>query len=284
MTRVLVIGVRGQTGREVAAQLAGRDGVTVRGTARDPRGIEQPGVEPVGFDWQQPATWDGALAGGFDAIYLVRPEIEDAEPRIEQLIARAGDARVVLLSEIAAETLPASDWVAGVEHAAQTAAHWTIVRPASFYQLLTDERYLLESIRDAGEIAFPTGDGVNGFVDVRDIAAVVVEALLEDGHAGRAYALTGPEAVTFAEVARRLAAAVGHPVRHTDPPLEDAVASFEAAGLEGWFVAYLRGASERVRDGRYGRLSADVERVTGRPPRSLDAFIAEHADSWRRIT
>jgi uncharacterized protein YbjT (DUF2867 family) len=150
------------------------------------------------------------VRGGVDGVYLVRPEIEDAPERLRSFLRDAGDVgNVVLLSEIAAETLPATDWVARVERAVVDCTDdWTILRPASF-KLLTDERYLLGPIRDEGEIAFPTGDGAISFVDTWDIAAVAAEALRDRAHAGHAYTLTGPSALSFADVAARLTSAIG---------------------------------------------------------------------------
>jgi uncharacterized protein YbjT (DUF2867 family) len=274
---VLVTGVRGKTGREVAERLAGRDGLTVRGGSSTPDRVGAAGVVPVSFDWTRPDTWADAL-DGVDAIYLMRPDIEDAPERVARLVAGAPrDARIVLLSEMGAQHRPARGWFFEVERAVTTGTRpWTIMRPTWFQQVFTDDRYFRRDIADRGVLAMPTGGAGISWVDARDIADVAVEALTAEGHTGAAYTISGPDALRLDEVARLLGGAIGRPVRAVDQPQADAV-----AGLEPWFVALLDDVYGRVRAGRFADVTDDVERVTGRPARSLAAFIAEHASAWR---
>lgn len=282
MTTVLVTGARGKTGREVAAQLAARPDARVRGGSSDPRAVEIDGVEPVRFDWADEGTWGAALEG-VDALYVARPEIADAPERVAALLARAdGVDRVVLLSELDAENLDDGTWERRTELAVERGAdNWTILRPTWFFQVLTDERYFLDAVR-SGALELPSGGAAISFIDTRDIAGVAVEALLEDGHARRAYALTGPEALTLAQVAERLAAVTGYTVEHVDPPLDDVVEGLAGEGYEQWFVDYARGVYERVQAGRHGQLTDDLARFDGGSPRTLDAFVTEHAGAWAR--
>jgi uncharacterized protein YbjT (DUF2867 family) len=282
MTGVLVTAARGKTGREVTRLLAARPSVRVRAATRDPATLGSNGGEPVLFDWQDPATWEAAL-DGVRVIYLVRPEIGDAPERIRELLAAAeGVEHVVLLSELGADALPASTWERRVEDAVTGGpAGWTLIRPSWFHQVLSDESYYLEPIR-AGTIELATGGGPISFVDTRDIAAVAVEALLEPGHAGQAYTLAGPQAFTFGEVAGKLSDTLGRPVGYVDPPIDETVAWFFGDEPDPFLEGMVRGVLERLRAGVYAELSNDVERVCRRAPRSLDAFIDEHAALWQR--
>jgi uncharacterized protein YbjT (DUF2867 family) len=142
--------------------------------------------------------------------------------------------------------------------------------------VFTDDRYFRRDIADRGVLAMPTGGAAVSWVDARDIADVAVEALTAAGHTGAAYTISGPDALRLDEVARLLGGAIGRPVRAVDQSQADAV-----AGLEPWFVALLHDVYERVRAGRFADVTDDVERVTGRPARSLAAFIAEHVSAWR---
>lgn len=279
MRTILLTGVRGNTGRHVAALLADRRDVAVRGGTRDPSAVRMPGVTPVRFDWLDPGTWTAAAAG-VDAVYLARPEIEDAPERIAAFLD-AGVRTVVLLSDnIHGDDVPAARWEAQVEAAVtERAVAWTLLRPTWFHQTLTEERYFLPPIRDRGELEIPSAGAAICYVDARDIAELAVAAL-DGGHDGRTYELTGTRAVTLDDLATRLTAAAGHPVRHIDGPLDDAARAL--AGGDPWYGEYLHYVWSRMRAGTAASVSDDIERVLGRPPRSLDAFLDEHATAWRR--
>jgi uncharacterized protein YbjT (DUF2867 family) len=281
MTTVLVTGVRGKTGREVASLLADRDGVSVRGGSRDPSTVTAAGVTPVPFDWAVPDTWTPALAG-VDAVYLARPEIEDAPERVATFVEAAGDVEtVVLLSEMGAEAMSATSWVRRVDEAFDPRrAAGTILRPTWFSQVLVDERAYRDTIRDDRELALPTSGAGVSFIDTRDIAAVAVEALLDPRHHGQGYTLSGPEAVGLKNVADRIGEATGEPVRYIDPPVSQVIA--DAGELEPWFRDVLTDLYERVRLGGLGKVTDEVQRVSGAAPRRLEEFIVEHSDVWRR--
>ena len=273
---LLVTGARGKTGREVVAQLAAR-GVPVRAGSSRP-GEATGTVRPVVFDWAEPATWRDAVAG-VDAVYLMRPDLEDAPARVAELASLTPEAHVVLLSDQSAAALPDTTWERGAElGVTENVRRWTLLRPSWFHQVLTDTRYYVDSIRDDGVLPLPTSDARIAFVDARDIAAVAVAALLDpDASTGAAYEITGPEALTLKEVADLVAAASGRPVEAADPPIEDAV-----AGLEPWFAGLLTDVFVRVREGVFGEISGDVERIAGRSPISVATFVQEHADMWRQ--
>jgi uncharacterized protein YbjT (DUF2867 family) len=272
---VLVTGARGKTGREVVAQLAAR-GIPVRAGSRTP-GATTATVRAVPFDWEDPATW-GPATTGVEAVYLMRPDLEAAPDLVTDLVRLSLGAHVVLLSEQGAEGLPGTSWERRVERAVtEGASTWTLLRPSWFHQVLTDPRYYLESIRADGVLPLSTGGAKFAFVDARDISAVAVAALLDrDGSAGAAYEITGPEGLTLEQVAELVAAASGRPVVAADPPVAEVV-----AGLEPWIVDVYGGALQRGRDGVFGEVTDDVERVTGRPPIPVATFVKEHADLWR---
>jgi uncharacterized protein YbjT (DUF2867 family) len=273
-THILVTGARGKTGREVARMLRDSSGVVVRS------GTSRPVTEDdtVRFDWHDRATWAPAVAGA-DAVYLMRPDLPDAPHLVADVVDLAEDAHIVLLSEQGAEELAPDSWASRVEAAVtERAARWTLLRPSWFHQVLTDRRYYLDSVR-AGELRMPSGGQGIAWVDARDIAAVAVAAIRSpDEHAGRAYTLTGPESVPLAVVAERLSSVAGRQVRAVDPPAEG-----ELDGLGPWEREIVADLYERVRRGRFGLVTDDVRAVTGRPARSIEAFIREHADVWAAL-
>ena len=130
----------------------------VSGGSSAPERVAFAGVAPVRFDWDEPATWPAALDGA-DAVYLVLPDIEDAPQRIAALLADAPpDARVVLLSELAAAALDPDSWAARGERAVtEQARQWTLLRPSWFMQVFTDARFYRDAIRVDGRISLPAG-------------------------------------------------------------------------------------------------------------------------------
>ena len=271
MTRVLVTGVRGKTGAPLAQRLAARGDVDLWGGSGDPATVTAPGVHPVAFSWDDPAGWSQAL-DGVDALYVVRPDRADAPELVGALVAAAAPtARVVLLSERDTEHLGPDTWALRVERVVRSGPRaWTILRPSWFMQVLTDPRFYQGSILDGGELPFPSSGAHVAWIDAGDIAAVAERALLDEGHAGVTYELSGPEAVSLPRTADLLSRVVGHPVMHRDSSIREAV-----VGMEGFERDLSVVTFERVRDGRYAAVTDDVEQVLGRPPRSLSAFLED---------
>jgi uncharacterized protein YbjT (DUF2867 family) len=120
-----------------------------------------------------------------------------------------------------------------------------------------------------------------GMVDVRDIAAVAVKALTEPGHMGKKYVVTGPEAISYGQIAEKLSAATGKPVKYVNVPPEDAKKSMLGMGMPAWLVDALLELYGVVRGGYGATVTKVVEQVTGKPPRSFEAFAREHAAVFR---
>ena len=126
-----------------------------------------------------------------------------------------------------------------------------------------------------------TGDGRRAFIHSADIAAVGVEALVNAKYLGRELPITGPEAVSFAEVAEKIGAAIGRPVRFEAISDEEAGQRFAASGEPVEVVKAHVALWRAIREGRVGRVTGEVERVLGRQPISLDTWVRENAESFR---
>jgi uncharacterized protein YbjT (DUF2867 family) len=285
MTTVLVTGVGGKTGRQVAAALRRRKNIAVRGAARKPEGRNIPGVQLVRFDWSDTASWPDALEG-VDALYLLRPKTDDPADRIGSLLGSARNLRrVVFLSEIDCENRAEDTDERKAEAAVMSSpVSWAILRPNWFMQNFTEPSYFLEAIRDAGELTVPSGGKATSFVDTRDIGEVAAAALLDERHAGKCYTLTGPRAIAWREAAGLMGDAAGHPVRHVDPPLDGYLAARGSDGAAKSTLGYLGRVYGSIREGRTAAISGDVQEVTGRPARSFAAFVEENKATWRRAT
>lgn len=278
MTRVLLTGVRGKTGAPLAELLAARPGVEVLGGSSDPARVAVDGVRPTSFSWDDPSGWPAAT-DGVDAVYVVRPDRADAPDLAGALLDRTpARTHVVLLSERDADSVGPDGWAVRTERAVRDSGRsWTILRPGWFMQVLTDPRFYRDTLVDAGELPFASGGADLAWIDARDIAAVADRALLEDGHAGRVYELSGPEALSLPRTAELLAGATGRAVVHREVTVEEAVAG--TGGFERELTVL---TLERVRAGVFAVVTGTVERVTGRPARTLEAFLADSAPALGR--
>ncbi|MDN5855641.1 MAG: NAD(P)H-binding protein [Actinomycetia bacterium] len=272
MRRVFITGVRGKTGVPLARLLTAHDDVEVLGGSSDPSFVDLAGVRPAAFSWDDPDGWPAAVEG-VDAVYVVRPDREDA-PRLmtDLLRTTAAHTRVVLLSEQDADSFAPGTWALEVERAVRESGRsWTILRPGWFAQVFTDDRYLRGDVA-AGRLRFPAGGAALAWIDTRDIAAVAERALLDDGFIGTVHELSGPQALTLPETTAVLSEVLGRPIEHEEVSIEDAVIGVD--GFDRWeFVT----TYERVRAGVYA-VTDGVERATGRPARSFRDFLTEHRD------
>ncbi len=281
--RVLITGVRGKTGTPLAELLVARRGVEVRGGSSDPSAVDIAGVHRTAFSWNEPSGW-AAAADGVDAVYVVRPDRADAPELVGALLAVTSPrTRVVLLSERdgghpGPDHLGIAGWAPRVERAVRDSGRpWTALRPGWFMQVLTDPRFYRDRITGAGELPFPSGGAAVAWIDARDIAAVAARALLDDGHAGQTYQISGPQALSLPRTAELLSAATGRPVTHRDVTMDEAV-----AGLEGFERDLTVLTFERVRAGRFADVTDTVEHVTGQPARTLQTFLSDAGPALRR--
>lgn len=124
-----------------------------------------------------------------------------------------------------------------------------------------------------GELAVPAGQGVHPFIDVVDIAEVAVVALTQPGHHGQTYDLSGPEALSFAEMLARIVEVTGNPVLYADIAPEEFAAAMRGLGYPGEIADLVTMLLVRIRTGEEAHLSDGVQRVLGREPRTFDDYL-----------
>ncbi|MFF3417176.1 NAD(P)H-binding protein [Streptomyces sp. NPDC002698] len=261
---VLVTGATGRTGSRVA-RAARAAGLTVRAASR-----------ATGFDWEDASTWAGALSGA-DAAYLAHPTDVGSPAATKAVGALAREAvglgvrRLVLLSS------RGEDRAAPTEEALRTSgADWTIVR-ASWFSQNFSEGPLVEGLRH-GELVFPAGEVREPFIDVRDIADVVVAALTGgDRYTGQELEITGPRLLTFREAVAEISRATGEELTYTPVTARrygDTLTGFGVPAEEAGFLVEL---FESLLDGRNSHLSDGVGKILGRAPRDFTDFAREAA-------
>ncbi|MBU2670941.1 NmrA family NAD(P)-binding protein [Actinoplanes bogorensis] len=259
----LLIGGTGKTGRRVAERLTAR-GETVRIGSRK---------SETRFDWDDESTWRPAIEGERSAYITFYPDLglpgaADRVGAFADLAAAHGVEHLVLLSG-RGEPL-AREAELRVEN---SGAAWTIVTCAWFAQNFSED-FLVDAVL-GGDIRLPAGDVAEPFVDADDIAEVVAAALTDPRHRGQRYELTGPRALTFAEVAAELSKATGREIRYTPISFSEYEDVLRAAGLPVELADMFRG----ILDGRNAEPADGVRRALGRPATTFPAYAAGAVDA-----
>jgi uncharacterized protein YbjT (DUF2867 family) len=280
---ILVTGATGNTGRAIVDALA-RRGTPVRAMVRSPADrAKLPADVPIAVaDFDDPASIAAALTGA-ERAYLVTPSSERAEEqqrRFADLAVKAGLRHVVVLSQLAADQHSPVRFLryhAVVEqHVRDLGIAYTFLRPNLYFQgLLAFAR----SISAEGRFYAPIGDTPVSAVDVRDIAAVAAIALTEPGHEGVTYTLTGPEPITYGQIATALTATIGRDVTYIDVPPEAFAASLRGI-LPPWQVEGLLEDYAHYRRGEAASVSPAVAEITGRPPTDVRQFARDYAAAF----
>ena len=146
--------------------------------------------------------------------------------------------------------------------------------------LLTPSTEHAQAQRDKGMIAAPIGDARVSVVDVRDNAMVAACALTEQGHAGKTYTLTGPEALTHAEMAAKLSASTGRPIVFVDASEDDMRHAMAGVKRPDWQIEGLIEDYAHYRRGEAAEIAPGVRDATGQAPRAFDGFARDHADAF----
>ncbi|MFD9934201.1 NmrA family transcriptional regulator [Streptomyces massasporeus] len=268
---VVVTGASGRTGSRVA-RAAEAAGLSVRAASR-----------ATGFDWWDRSTWADTLRGA-DAAYLAHPSDVGAPGAAEAVGALAREAvglgvrRLVLLSARGEDqALPTEEAL----HA--SGADWTVVRAAWFAQNFS-EGPLVAELRESGELVFPADEVREPFLDVRDIADVVVAALTSgDRYVGRTLTLSGGRLLTFGEAVAEIAGATGRPLTYRAVSTRDYGEALVGFGVPPEEVAGMTAIFDTLLDGRNAHLSDGVREVLGRAPRDFGDFVREEAaaGTWK---
>lgn len=272
---IAVTGSTGAVGGRVARDLAARgipQRLLVRDASRAPV-LEGAEVHVAGYSDADAAV---AALAGVETLFMV--SASESADRVEHhrtfvdAAARAGVRSIVYTSFLGAA--PDAVFTLGRDHAVTedviraSGMTWTFLRD-NFYM---DMMELFAG--DDGVIRGPAGDGRCSLVSRSDVAATAVAVLLDPAaHADRTYDLTGPEALSMEEVAQKISAVRGHPVRYVDETLDEAYASRAVYGAPPWQVEAWVTTYTAIAGGDMAVISGDVEAVTGRPAQSFEEFL-----------
>lgn len=283
---IAVLGATGTSGGEVVKALQAAK-APFRVVTRDPAKAKKAlagGVKTVAGDLDRPEALAKALKGASKAFFVSAVD-ERYGARFGAFLEAAeaaGVEHVVKLSAFGADL--ASPTALLRQHAETdnvlmaSGLAWTVLRPNGFFQNLF---WAAGSIRSQGKIYMPLRNARQSMVDVRDVGAVGALALTKRGHAGQTYELTGPEALTYTEVAAVFARVLGKPVAYVDIPLAAAREGMKQAGMPAWSADEVTCLYEVFATGAAGQTTPTVKALLGREATSLEAWVREHAAAFR---
>jgi uncharacterized protein YbjT (DUF2867 family) len=286
---ILVIGGRSKIGAALIGELLGR-GQQVRALARtgEPAGGLPAAAEAVTGDLADEGSLVTAMAG-IEKVFLLSSPHPGAVRWHRNAIDAARRTQVQLIvrsSILGADRESPADFISAHttcdRYLEESGLPYVIVRPNLFLQNIPEST--IPSIDASGTFYVNAGEARISMVDTRDVAAVAAVALTEPGHAGAHYDVTGPEALSYTDVAAKLTGAMGRHISYVAASDGAVRQALLGAGLTEWFAGALVGLYQDYRRSGTGGYAAQVtgiiQRLTGRPARSLDDLASEIASTF----
>lgn len=272
----LVVGGSGQVGSGIIRILR-EAGHRVRATT----GKAPSSPDQVRVDLLTGTGLDAAFQGVQRAFFLSPAGHPDQYSILAPLVRKAKEAgleKVVLMTAIGVEANDSAPLRRAEIELEKSGLAYNILRPSWFMQNF--QTYWLHDIREHGAIRLPAGTGKTGFIDVRDISAAAAAVLSGDRFQNQAFTLTGPKALDHHEVARTLSAASGKSIGYQDISPEEFKRGLLAAGLPEAYADLLVLLIGFLKQGYVATVNDNVQSLTGRPPRTLEAYAKDNKSAW----
>jgi uncharacterized protein YbjT (DUF2867 family) len=281
---ILVIGGRSKIGAALIAELLDRgQQVRVLTRAGESAAALPDGAEAVTGDLADEGSLVAAMTGA-DRVFLLSSPHPDAVRWHHNAIDAARRTEVQLLvrsSILGADRESAAEFISAHtdcdRYLEESGLPYAIVRPNLFLQNIPEST--IPSIDGTGTFYADAAQARISMVDTRDVGAVAAVVLTEPGHAGAGYDVTGPEALSYDDVAAKLTETMGRRISYADVPDDAVRQALLGAGLTPWFAGALVGLYQDYRrsgtDGYAAQVTGTVAELTGRPARSLDGLLAE---------
>jgi uncharacterized protein YbjT (DUF2867 family) len=281
---ILITGASGNVGSEVLKQASAAK-LHIRAAYLSPdKAKDAPsGVETVRMDYAKPDTIRAAL-DGIEKVFLVgppAPNLAELEGQFVDQAKTSGVRHIVKLSALGGRKAIFPGLHRDSEEKIEASGiPYTFLRPNGFMQNFVNYNSGTINARNAFYAA--QENGAVSHIDVRDIAAVAVKVLSSGGHEGKAYSLTGPEALTNAQIAEKLSQALGRPIRYVDVPPGDFKKSLLSAGMPEWSVNALIDLQRLYREGGASMVDPTVEALLGRKATSFDIFARDYRSAFQQ--
>jgi uncharacterized protein YbjT (DUF2867 family) len=279
---ILLVGVPGNIGSPLLEELLTRKAelrVLVHNAARG-RQFKERGLDVVIGDMSDPQSLAAALAG-VAKVFFLSPAVAKKialETALVDAAQAAGNPHLVKISALGADRKSVADFMRQhgevEEYILASGLPYTFLRPNLFMQNLVP--FYGQSIAETGMFYVSASDARIGWVDARDIASVAAHALLEPGHEGKAYPITGPESLSYNDVATKLSTLLGKTVQYV--PISDDVAyqSMVGAGMPEWNAQAVVTLNKFYRMGGGDVVERTVKQITGQEPRTMEAYLREN--------
>jgi uncharacterized protein YbjT (DUF2867 family) len=288
---ILVTGATGTVGGEVVKQLSStgqKVRASVRSATRATSNDKLKDVELVEMDYNKPETLVTAFKGA-DKLFLLTP----ASPKAAELAANlVKEAKKNGIKHIVKQSVMGADSELDVAHLRlhrqaekmieESGIPFTFLRPNDFMQNFVN--FYSPTIKSNNALYLPAEDAKVSFVDVRDIAATAVKTLTDDGngrHIGKAYTITGPEALSYSRAAEILSNVTGKKISYVNVSDEDTRVGLKAMGWDDWLIDTTLQLFDLYRKGYTSRVSSEVEEILGRKPISFTQFAKDYAQAFR---
>jgi uncharacterized protein YbjT (DUF2867 family) len=287
---ILITGATGTVGSEVVKQLSAKgENIIVKAAARsatDNTFENLNRVQVVQLDYDKPDSLAVALKG-VDKLFLLTPFQSNMVDLTSNLVSEAKKAKV---KYIAKQSVMGADAEPGITPGRlhrqaekiieESGIPFTFLRPNFFMQNFVN--YYSNLIRSQGAFYIPAGDAKVSFVDVRDIAGVAVKSLINDNQQkGRAYNITGGEALSYGQAAEILSKAVGKKINYVNVTDQDARKGMKDMSMDEWTIKSMIELFEITRAGYVSEISPIVEQVTGNKPITFSQFANDYAGSFK---
>jgi len=281
---ILITGASGNVGKEVLKQIAAT-GAKVRAAFQtvSKAAAAPSGVEIVTMDYTQPPTLQAALKG-VERVFLVgppAPNLPALERKAVDEIKHSGVRHVVKLSAMGGrDAIFPRQHADSEDYIKSSGVAYTFLRPNGFMQNFVT--YNGATINTQNAFYGSQGEGEVSHIDLRDIAAIAVKTLTQDGHEGKAYTLTGPEALSNARVAEILSEDTGREIKYVDLPAEQFKQALVEAGLPEWSADALLDLQQFYRRGGASAVTRDAEQLLGRKPTSFEQFSRDYSQAFQK--
>lgn len=280
---VILVATAGKVGAEAALLLA-QQGTPVRVLTRHPEKVTvlaQAGVDVALGDLDAAATVDAAMRD-VSSVLLVSPAVPAQELNVIESAARAGVSHVVKITSNASPDSPIA------RQRGQAEIEAALIASGLGYTLLRNNFYMQNflmvapAISQTSSFGSSAGAGEVGLVDTRDVAAVAAQiAAAPPAHAGRTYLLTGPDLLSYADVAAILSKVLGRPIVYSERTIKEDTQEMVGGGVPEPIAAMNALAISLIAEGDAAWLSDDVASILGRPARTFEEFATDHAAAFR---
>jgi uncharacterized protein YbjT (DUF2867 family) len=294
---ILVTGATGTVGREVVKQLLSAKGerkeeedIIVKAAARsaDDSTFRNLEVQAIELEFNNRSTLSAALRG-VDKLFLLTPFQSNMVDLTSNLVNEAKNAEVkyivkqsVLGADAEQAITPSRLHRQAEKVIEESGIPFTFLRPNFFMQNFVT--FYSSFIKTQGAFYVPAGDAKASFVDVRDIAAVAVQALSRNGtanHMRKAYDITGGEAISYGQAAEILSKEIGKKVNYVNISDEDARKGMKDMGADEWTINSMIELFGITRAGYLSEISSAVEQVTGNKPIPFSQFVRDYAGAFK---